>query len=279
MKLKHVLFLISCLFCLATLLLAQEDLGEVARKERERQAAIKQKSRVFTNQDVVTKRPPEPAQPPSVEPATPATEKGPVDSQGHGERYWSEKFIAAKKRVADAEQRQKDLESQLRDYNYRLLNQTDVYDREHLYMPLIDQAKKDLEKNKQEQEDAKAALDDLYTELGKSKAPRGWADSTLATHEVPPENPTIEYYQEQLKKLDDEYEAKAQPLKVQRFQLINRRLPTDKDSLDAGNQNYGLGSDPSLPQLDARIKEIEQKHQEAREAFLQKASAAGFSLQ
>ena len=90
MKLKHILLIVSCLFCLTTLLLAQEDLGEVARKERERQAALKQKARVFTNQDVVTKRPDQ-TQPPSAEASKSASEQEPVDSQGHGEKYWSEK--------------------------------------------------------------------------------------------------------------------------------------------------------------------------------------------
>jgi hypothetical protein len=278
MKLKHIVLFISCLFCLATLLLAQEDLGEVARKERERQAAIKQKARVFTNQDVVTKRPPDQTQSPAAGAKIPATGEEPVDSQGNGEKYWSQKFIAAKKKAADAEERQKDLETQIRDYNYRLLIQSDVYDREHLYMPLIDQAKKDLDKNKQEQEEAKAALDDLYTELGKSGAPREWADSTLATEDKPPEHPTLEYYQEQLKKLDTEYEAMERSFKVQRFQLINRRMPTEEDSLDAKDQNYGLGSDPSLPQLDTKINEIEQKHKEARDELIRKAGAAGFTI-
>ncbi|MFI5176582.1 MAG: hypothetical protein ACHQKY_17105 [Terriglobia bacterium] len=278
MKLRHAFLFISCLFCLATLVFAQEDLGEAARKERERQAAVKQKSRVFTNQDVVTRRPAEETPPPSAEVKKPASEEEPLDSAGHNEKYWSQKFIAAKKLVADAEQRQKDLEVQIRDYSYRLLNQTDVYDREHLYGPLIDQANKDLAKNKQDQEEAKAALDDLYKELGKSGAPREWADSTLATQEVPPEHPTLEYYQKQLKKLDDEYQAMERSYKVQRFQLINRRLPTEQDSLDAKDQNYGLGADPSIPQLDAKINEIEQKHQEARDDLIRKAGAAGFSI-
>lgn len=278
MKPKHFLLFISCLFCLTTLLLAQEDLGEVARKERERQAAIKQKARLYTNQDVVTKHPPDKTQGPSAEAKKRGSEEEPVDSQGHDERYWSEKFIAARKKIADAEQTQKDLETQIRDYNYRLLNQTDVYDREHLYMPLIDQANKALDKNKQEQGEAKAALDDLYTELARSGAPAGWADSTLATEDKPPEPPTLEYYQKQLKKLDDEYDAMERPYKIQRFQLINRRLPTEQDSLDAVNPSYGLGSDPSLPQLDVKINEIEEKHKEAREELIRKAGAAGFTI-
>lgn len=273
----RIIFSLLCLLLLASWALAQ-DLGEAARKERERQAALKQKGRVYTNADIAsshlpgTKQKEEPGSKKST-----ANDRR-VDSKGHDEQYWSEKFLAAKKRVADAEEKQAFIESRLKDYNYKLQNQTDVYDREHLYFALIQEAKEEQIKNSKELADAKAALDDLYREFRESGAPLAWAESTRAQQSMPSERPTREYFLKRLQDLDDRYEDMERPYKEERFRLMNRRQPTAKDTLDAKEQNYALGLDPSIKTLDEKINEIEKKHQQARTELISQAQVAGFTI-
>lgn len=279
-------------FILASTLMAQ-DLGEAARKERERQAAIKQKVRVYTNADIATSHPED-------KPSTVASEKpqktkkskqktaaesstadnpAEVDQDGHDEKYWSEKFIAAKKRVSDLEKQQTELQDRIKDYSLKLQLQSDVYDREHLYIPLIEQAKQNLEKNKNEQADAKTALDDLYTALRKAGGPPSWADSKLAEQETPPEHPDLEYFTKKLKELEDQYDEMERPYKVERFRLIHRREPEKNDSLNMRQENYGPGLDPSIATLDSKINELEKKRQAARERLILQARRAGVDIQ
>jgi hypothetical protein len=276
MKLK-VLCFILCFFVFAAVLVAQ-DLKEAARKERERQAAIKNPSKVITNDDIATSKTSSKEESGAKTDQSPTTEEHVVDRDGHDERYWSGKFLAAKKRIADAEQQQTALEERIRDYSFKLLTRSDVYDREHLYPPLIELAKQDLEKNKKEQEDAKTALDDLYAALRNAGGPRAWAYSTLAEQKTPPEHPDRQYYLDRLKQLDDEYDAQEQPYKAERFRLINRRSPDKDDKLDMKTQNYGLGLDPSVPTLNDKINELEQKHQQARADLIREARRAGFTI-
>lgn len=271
---------LAILFLLSTSLLLGQDVKEAARKERERQAALKQKSHVYTNADVATQRPPE-DQKKSSDAATPAGgEQKILDNDGHDEKYWSEKFIAAKKRLAATEQEQVDLEARLKDYTFKLETQSNVYDREHLYIPLIEEAKQEREKNKKELEDAKTALDNLYTALRKSGGPRVWADSKLAEQAAPsPDHPDPEYFQKQLKKVDEEYEALERPYKAERFRLINRRNPDKTDNLNMKAENYGPGLDPGIATLDAKINELEEKRLQASAEVIRQARRARIEIQ
>lgn len=271
---------ITILFLFFTSLLLGQDVKEAARKERERQAALKQKARVYTNSDVATQRPPE-DQKKSAETSTPAGgEQKILDNGGHDEKYWSDKFIAAKKRVAAAQQEQVDLEARLKDYFFKLETQSNVYDREHLYIPLIEEAKQAREKNKKELEDAKNALDNLYTALRKSDAPRAWADSKPAEQpSLAPDHPDQESFEKQLKKVDEEYEALERPYKNERFRLVYRRNPDKADSLDMKPENYGPGLDPGIATLDAKINELEEKRQQARAEVIRQARRAGVEIQ
>lgn len=269
-------YIVGVLLGTLALPIVAQDLGEVARKERERQAAMKQKAKVYTNAEVSTHHPPESA---ASERSALRTDEKAADQSGHDERYWSEKFLAAKQRLADAQDKQTRLEQQIKDYSYRLLNQSDVYDREHLYPPLIDADQKALEANKREIAAAQAALDDLYDQLRKSGAPLTWADSTVGEQPPVPEKPTREYYEELLKRLDDKYDAMARPYEEERFRLVNRRDPGKNESLAIDTGSLGRGADPSIPQLDAKVKEIEDSHQKARQDLILQARRAGFNIQ
>lgn len=273
----RIIFPLLCLLLLASWALAQ-DLGEAARKERERQAALKQKGRVYTNADIARSHPPETKQKEEPGSKKSAANDRRADLKGHDEQYWSEKFLAAKKRVADAEEKQAFIESRLKDYNYKLQNQTDVYDREHLYFALIQEAKEEQTKNSKELADAKAALDDLYREFRESGAPLAWAESTRAQQSTPPERPSREYFLKRLQDIEDQYEARERSYKEERFRLMNRRQPTAQDILDAKEQNYALGLDPSIKTLDEKINEIEKKHQQARTELISQAQVAGFTI-
>ncbi|MDD5541550.1 MAG: hypothetical protein PHX83_00070 [Acidobacteriia bacterium] len=269
-------YIVGLLLTILALPIAAQDLGEVARKERARQAAIQQKSKVYTNSDIATTRPAESV----VTPKEAAPTAGAIlDREGHDERYWSEKFLAAKQKLSDALATKTRLEQEIKDYSYRLLNQTDVYDREHLYGPLIYEHQQALDKNKKDIAAAQAELDDLYVQLRQAGAPASWADSRLAEQPPAPEQPTREYYAELLKHLDAKYDAMARPYLEERFRLINRRAPAAGEPLAIDTGKLGLGIDPSIPQLDAQIKEVEDAHQKAREELLLQARRAGFNLQ
>ncbi len=278
MKWRMILILILTIVGVSALLMAQ-DLGEAARKERERQAKIKTPSRVITNTDISTTRPPEKSAPgTSVGAAASSTSGTVLDREGHDERYWSEQFLSARQKIADLEAQQQFLESRLKSYRDNLLIHSDVYDREHLYPPLIASGTEQLEKTKKDLADAQAALDNLTAQLARSGAPMRWADSTLAEQPISPEHPTRDFYLDQLKRLDDRYEELEQPYKVERFRLVNRRDPEKNDSLNVDISKLGLGMDPTLPELDAKIKELEEQHQQERADLIQKAQKAGFSI-
>ncbi len=276
MKLRRILP-IAILLCMIAPLRAQ-DLAAAARKERERQAQVKNPPRVITNSDLTSGRPVG-----VVSSNAPAASKSAgadhrVDRNGHDELYWSEKFVAARQRIAQLKEKQAFLESQLKEYRSNLLSRSDVYDREHLYPPLIDADSKELDKTKKELAEAQSALDDLYQQLRESGAPAEWADSTLAEKNTPPEHPTREYFVDQLKQLDDYYESLEKPYRVERFRLVKRRDPNQNESLHIDTSKLGLGADPSLPQLDQKIQELEQQHQQARADLIQQAGAAGFTI-
>ena len=265
------------LMTLAPCALAQ-DLSQAARTERERQAKIKNPPRVITNADVGAARLPVQSQSSAQTSAAKSSAGHPVDREGHDELYWSGKFLAAKQRISDLEDKQSFLESQIKSYHDNLLSRSDVYDREHLYPPLIEDDTKELDKTKQDITAARAALDDLYAQLRNSGAPAEWADSTLAEHPTPPEHPTRQYFLDQLKQLDDRFDALEEPYRVERFRLVNRRNPNKGESLHIDTSKLGLGTDPSLPLLDAKIAALEQQRQRARSDVIEQARAAGFYI-
>jgi hypothetical protein len=260
-------------------LLAAQDLGEAAKKELARQAAVKNPAKVITNDDLGVKGSPSPTPSSPKEESPSATVHEILDKLGHNERYWSERFLAARKRITDAEQKLEMLETRIKEYNDRLLTRSDVYDREHLYPGLIALSTKDLEDTKKELADAKLALEALRRSLRDSGGPAEWADSQVAAQPEMPEHPTSEDYLKQLKAVDDQYEEMARPYKMERFQLVNRRAPTKDESLQIDISRLGLGADPSLPSLDEKIGEIETKHQQARNEIISQARRNGFNIQ
>jgi len=203
---------------------------------------------------------------------------GPDDSS---ERDWSKRFIEAKARVQDSKTKGDALQAKLNDLNMKLLRQSDVFDRENVYGPLIAQAKQQIEENKSEAAAAQLGLEDLRDELRKSGNPVSWENSEAALKpdpkETKPEEPKIKdqkYWQEKLGTIDKRYNAMIAPLETERFQLVNRRslkegeTPTPPGAL-------GMGAPPRVIDIDIQIKELNQKREQEKQELVNQAIREG----
>jgi hypothetical protein len=270
-----------------------QSLADAARQERARRQSRQSPSKVFTNDDLSRYGEQTPsgqstaeAAPPE-EPAATATRSEGVDSADADERAWSKRFIDAKAKVQQAKSQGEALQAKLSDLNLKLMRAdpqaggTEVFDREHLYLPLIAQAKEKIEKNKSELAAAEAELEDLRDELRKSGKPASWAESRLA---LQPENKggkaepekvkDQKYWMEQLGVIDKRYHALIAPLEEERFQLINRR-PSAEGESTAPASTLGMGVPPRVIDIDVQIKELNQKRDREKTALIDKAIHEG----
>lgn len=270
--------------CLLSLLAALPGLGQsladLAKKEREKQQG--KPKRVYTNDDLKKYE----SQRPSAEP-TPAssTEKSarPATSEpdDNSERAWSKRFIEAKARVEESRTQAVALQTKLNDLNMKLLRQSDVFDRENVYGPLIAQAKQQIEENKTEAAAAQQGLEDLREELRKSGNPVSWENSQEALKpdpkETKPEEPKIKdqkYWQEKLAVIDKRYDAMIAPLEIERFQLINRRSLKEGEAPTAPGQ-LGMGAPPRVLDINIQIKELDQKRAQEKQELVNQAIREG----
>jgi hypothetical protein len=275
-------FLLSV--CLLSLLPVLPGLGQsladLARKEREKQQGKPKK--VYTNDDLTKYedlRPSTPAAPAAGAGASArSTLPAPDDS---GERAWSKRFIEAKARVQDSKNQAVALQAKLNDLNLKLLRQSDVFDRENVYGPLIAQTKKQIEESKIETAAALQGLEDLREELRKSGKPASWQDSEASLEpdpkETKPEEPKIKdqkYWQEKLDIIDKRYSAMITPLETERFQLVNRRSLKEGEAPTASGA-LGLGAPPRVLDIDIEIKELNQKREQERQELVNQAVRQG----
>lgn len=274
--------------CLLSLLPALpglcQSLADLAKKEREKQQGKSKK--VYTNDDLnkyenlqssVPATPtPQPSETTSKSAKSALT--GPDDSS---ERAWSKRFIEAKARVQESKTNAEALQTKLNDLNMKLLRQSDVFDRENVYAPLIAQAKQQIEANKTEAVAAQQALEDLRDELRKSGNPASWENSEAALKpdpkEAKPEEPKIKdqkYWQEKLAVIDKRYNAMITPLETERFQLVNRRNLKEGETPTAPGA-LGMGAPPRVLDIEIQIKELNQKREQEKHEVINQAIREG----
>jgi len=274
--------------CLLSLLPAVpghgQSLADLAKKEREKQQGKPRK--VYTNddlnkyEDLRSSVPATPAAQPSdnAGKSSKAMLAGPDDSS---ERGWSKRFIEAKARVRDSKANAEALQTKLNDLNMKLLRQSDVFDRENVYGPLIAQAKQQIEENKAEMAAAQQGLENLREELRKTGNPVSWENSEAALKpdpkETKPEEPKIKdqkYWQEKLSVIDKRYNAMISPLETERFQLINRRSLKEGETPTAPGA-LGMGAPPRVLDIDVQIKELNQKREQEKREVVNQATREG----
>ena len=274
--------------CLLSLLPAVpghgQSLADLAKKEREKQQGKPRK--VYTNddlnkyEDLRSSVPATPAAQPSdnAGKSSKAMLAGPDDSS---ERAWSKRFIEAKARVRDSKTNAEALQTKLNDLNMKLLRQSDVFDRENVYGPLIAQAKQQIEENKAEIAAAQQGLENLREELRKTGNPVSWENSEAALKpdpkETKPEEPKIKdqkYWQEKLSVIDKRYNAMISPLETERFQLINRRSLKEGETPTAPGA-LGMGAPPRVLDIDVQIKELNQKREQEKREVVNQATREG----
>jgi hypothetical protein len=292
---KSLSLLLAVLFaCLLPCASRSQSLADVARQEKEKREKQKVASKVYTNEDLQkydhlsspeeTRPSPESA-PTAVIPATPSSPgqgetKRETDNPS-SERYWSKQFIEAKAKLQAAKSRQEVLAGKLRDYNLRLLIQSDVYDREHLYQPLIGQTQNEIAKNKSEIAAAESDLEILRDELRKSGNPASWENSQLALQpeagSSKPQAPKArdqKYWQDQLSLIDKRYDDLVAPLNAERFQLIVRRDFQKGDTSPVISSTVP-GLPPEAITIDNQIKELNQKRQQEKDKLVEEAVRQG----
>ncbi|MGH9425611.1 MAG: hypothetical protein ACRD2L_04800 [Terriglobia bacterium] len=275
----------ACLLSLLSVLPGlSQSLADLAKREREKQQGKPRK--VYTNddlnkyEDLRSSAPAIPAAQSSdgTGKSAKAARSGPDDSS---ERAWSKRFIEAKARVQDSKSKADALQAKLNDLNLKLLRQSDVFDRENVYGPLIAQAKQQIEENKAEAAAAQQGLADLQEELRKSGNPASWESSEAALKpdpkEAKPEEPKIKdqkYWQEKLTAIDKRYNAIIAPLESERFQLVNRRSLKEGETPTAPGA-LGMGAPPRVLDIDIQIKELSQKREQEKLELVNQAVREG----
>jgi hypothetical protein len=280
-------------FCLAPVVFlvslhsaSAESLADLARKQREKRVQDPSPKRVYTNEDLkkyeglrtssaVT---PDVKSSSSESPTATSPPSSPSESE---ERVWSKRFIEAKAKIQETKVQGEALQAKLNELNLKLLRQSDVYDRENLYLPLIAQTRQQIEQNKSESAAAQQALEDLREQLRKSGNPISWENSQAALDPDPGESKTDEpkkkdqqYWQEKLATIDKRYDALTGPLQTERFQLVNRRPPKEGEPLPS-NVPLGLGVPPRVIDIDVQIKELNQKREKEKQELIQEAIREG----
>ncbi len=271
-----------------------QNLADIARKEREKRERLKIPAKRFTNEDLEKYRHFSTPEATPVAPASGPIESSPAapakidksDSKGEpegpsSEKYWSKRFIEAKAKLQAAKSRQEALQAKLNDYNLKLMNESGIYDREHLYMPLIAQTQDDVAKNKSEIVGAESELEGLRDELRKSGNPASWEDSQQALQTAAetgkPQQPKVndqKYWQKQLTQIDKRYDELIAPLNEERFQLINRRTPREGEANPSVNST-AIGLPPRVVDIDIQIKELNQRRQQEKNNLIEDAVRQG----
>lgn len=200
-----ILAAVGLILMLVASLAAAQSLGDVARRERQKQAKeTKKPVKVFTNDDIPAPPPAEeakPAEPSSASEGTPAEsaeqpatqpteqpaaqttaeeaapptaeETKPADKQKTRD-YWQGRFRAAKQRIADAEELQRLAEDELSLLQLQQARELDPVVKSDLDAQI--QAKNtELESKRAATAKARKALEDLQKEFKDSGAPEDWS--------------------------------------------------------------------------------------------------------
>ena len=263
-----------------------QSLADLARQEKEKRANDKSFRKVYTNDDLSQYEKLQPSAPanPTAESSVESpgvTRLPPLTSSDNDERAWSKRFIEAKSKAQEAKNQGEAFQAKLNDLNLKMLRQTDVYDREHIYGALIGQTRQQMEKNKVESAAAQQELEDLRDALRKSGKPVSWENSQAALKADPKETKSEatkvkneKYWQDKLAAIDKRYEASIVPLETERFQLVNRREPKTGEVLGS-SQSLGMGVPPRVIDIDVQIKELNQQRQKEKQELVEQAVREG----
>lgn len=163
-----------------------QSLAELAKKEKERRAAVKGETKVITPEQAakyqttpVTSTTPPPgaaAEKPAEGTATakdkPAIDE-PVDFQGRPESFWRRTFADARQKVKDLENESNVLILQRNDLQNRFYRESDGYKQQEIQRE-IQKTIYEQDLNKEKLDQARDALIDLEKEARKSGALPGW---------------------------------------------------------------------------------------------------------
>lgn len=272
--------------------LEAQTLAEVARSERSRRAQLPAAAVVYTNELLhsYSSRSGPPSSDrvePGVSPRHPFR-SAEVSGPTREELRWSRRFLEIKARLATAEQRHESLLARLNGLNLKLqgdpFRQTTVTDPARVYGPLIAQAERRLEQNRQALSSARQELADLRERLRKSGKPLSWADSRAALALQPVEGTPggaeasvprdRAYWQRQLSLLDQRFRSRIAPLEIERFQLVHRRMPRKGESPDVDGTS-GLGLPPGVTDINRRIRQLRSRKSQEKRALVERALRSG----
>ncbi len=269
-----------------------QSLAELARQERRRRIQRGTSGKIFTNEDLGQYGNGSSGAPSGRSATSPVTFKSSSSSfkpsVAAEERQWSQRFIEAKARVAAARQRQKALQSKVKDLNQKLqgnpFRQTTVVDPANAYGPLIARARQRIQQNDLALATAERELTDLREALRKSGKPRSWEHSRAALRpaaspsagekEQRPKAKDQAYWQRRLALIDQRYHSRIRPLEAERFPLVHRRTPQNEESLAIGGHR-GLGLPPRVVDLDIQIKRLKRQQTQEKQAVMEQALRSG----
>jgi hypothetical protein len=149
-----------------------QSVADIARSERERQKAAKS-SVVVIGSGTTSAKTVTPGAAPSTSAKTGTT--GPVDNNGHDEKYWRAAFQKARDDQRRADEKVKVLNLRLNQLNTEMLRQSDIYNRENRIGPAMTQTRKEIADAQMESDQAKKKIADLEQELQRSGGLPGWA--------------------------------------------------------------------------------------------------------
>jgi hypothetical protein len=265
-----------------------QSLAELAKREGEKREKQKVPSKVYTNEDLgkyeIEIQAPSASGESSAQPEnTPSVrfKSEPGSSSEEEERAWSRRFMEVKTKLQEAKNHQETLQAKLNDLNLKLMRQADVYDREHLYGPLIAQTREEMDRNRNEISAAESTLEQLREDLRKNGRPSSWENSQLALRPISesktsdaPKLKDQKYWQDQLTVLEKRFDALTAPLESERFQLIHRRPPKEGEA-DSPAAGSGMGLPPRVIDIEVQLKELHQKHQQEKNALIDQAIREG----
>lgn len=152
-----------------------QTVADIARKERDRQkqlhsaVVVVQGATTTTAASTSSTAATTTTPPPAVKPT------GPVDNNGHDEKYWRTEFQKARDALKKAQDDVQVLDLKIKNLNTQLLRQSDIYNREYRLGPEIADTQKQLDDANKRVDDANKKISDLEDNLRRAGGPPGWA--------------------------------------------------------------------------------------------------------
>ncbi len=210
------------------------------------------------------------------------TSSEPSGKKDDPEKKWSKRFIDAKAKLKASQDKGIELQTKLNDLSRKLLLQSDIYNQEHLLTPMIADTQKQLAQNKEALQTAEQELENLREELRKSGDPvfifgkiqkRRFRRNLKKPHSSSGKEDQ-QYWQSQLNEIDKKYDDLIHQMEVERFQLLNRRPPSENESLIPSG-NIGMGAPPRVYEIEQQIKDLRKKQEQEKTALQDKAINEG----